>query len=286
MSELLLRRGEWELVDPTSAGWRYLSFRVETMHAGEERKHESGDQELALVPLAGSCSVAADEGEWEVGGRVDVFSGLPRSLYLPRDTAFSLRAQSDAEIALCGARADRRREPRPIAPDEVEIEVRGAGNATRQINHIVKPDFPAERLLVVEVYTPSGNWSSYPPHKHDEDHGEREAVLEETYYFSVLPQHACRRPPHDGRGRRSGARLDPACLGGARAGPARPARHFVARNICVSRSMSTRACCGGVRHSAPSVTHSWKWTNSCTNDSRCDSNTRTARSRPSASLRS
>ncbi len=190
MSELVLRRGKWELVDPTSAGWRYLSFRVATMHAGEERKHESGDQELALVPLAGSCSVAADEGEWEVGGRVDVFSGLPRSLYLPRDTAFSLRAQSDAEIALCGARADRRREPRPIAPDEVEIEVRGAGNATRQINHIVKPDFPAQRLLVVEVYTPSGNWSSYPPHKHDEDHGEREAVLEETYYFRTR-----REPP-------------------------------------------------------------------------------------------
>jgi 5-deoxy-glucuronate isomerase len=75
-----------------------------------------------------------------------------------------------------------------IAPDDVEIEVRGSGNATRQINHIVKPEFPAERILVVEVYTPSGNWSSYPPHKHDEDHGEREAVLEETYYFRTRPE--------------------------------------------------------------------------------------------------
>jgi len=183
MSELLLRRGEWEHVDAASAGWRYLSFRVENLRTGQERQEETGDEELVLVPLGGSCHVSTDEGEWEVGGRADVFSGLPSSVYLPRDTTFTLRALSDTEIACCGARADQRREPRAIPPEDVEIEVRGAGNATRQINHIVKPDFPAERVLVVEVYTPSGNWSSYPPHKHDEDHGEREAVLEETYYF-------------------------------------------------------------------------------------------------------
>src|SRR5438105_6530941 len=153
------------------------------LQAGEERQYENGDEELVLVPLAGTCTASSDEGEWEIGRRDDVFSSLPRSLYLPRDTTFTLQARTDAEVALCGARADRRREPRAIPPDDVEIEVRGAGNATRQINHVVKPDFPAERVLVVEVYTPSGNWSSYPPHKHDEDHGEREAILEETYYF-------------------------------------------------------------------------------------------------------
>jgi 5-deoxy-glucuronate isomerase len=70
-----------------------------------------------------------------------------------------------------------------VRPEEVEIEVRGAGNATRQINHIVTPEFPAERLLVVEVFTPAGNWSSYPPHKHDEDRPPGEVVLEETYYY-------------------------------------------------------------------------------------------------------
>ena len=75
------------------------------------------------------------------------------------------------------------REPVLIKPEDVEIEVRGAGNATRQINHIVKPEFPAERLLVVEVFTPAGNWSSYPPHKHDEDNPPGEVILEETYYF-------------------------------------------------------------------------------------------------------
>src|SRR5581483_6418613 len=106
---------------------------------------------------------------------------LPCSLYLPRDTSVAL--EGHAELALCCARAERRREPRAIPPEEIEIEVRGSGNATRQVSHIVKPDFPAERILVVEVYTPSGNWSSYPPHKHDEERGDAEAVLEETYYF-------------------------------------------------------------------------------------------------------
>jgi 5-deoxy-glucuronate isomerase len=179
----LLHAGEWEAVTPSSAGWRYLSFRVERFTAGAERRLASGDEELALVPLGGSCVVVADEGEWEIGGRANVFAGLPSSLYMPRDTTFTVGAHGGAEVAVCGARADRRREPRAIPPQDVEIEVRGAGNATRQINHIVKPEFPAERLLVVEVFTPAGNWSSYPPHKHDEDHGEREAVLEETYYF-------------------------------------------------------------------------------------------------------
>ena len=188
MSELLLRHGEWEAVDPDSAGWRLVSFRVVRVDAGAERRFESGEDELALVPLGGDCVVAAEGEEWEVGGRADVFSALPRSLYLPRETDYTIHSDSGVELAVCGARCERRREPRAIPPEEVEIEVRGSGNATRQINHLVKPEFPAERLLVVEVYTPSGNWSSYPPHKHDEEHGDREAVLEETYYFRTRPQ--------------------------------------------------------------------------------------------------
>ena len=101
------------------------------------------------------------------GGREHVFAGLPWALYLPRDSSY--RLEGEGEVAICGARCERRRDPQLVAPGDVEIEVRGAGNATRQINHLLKPDFPAERLLVVEVYTPAGNWSSYPPHKHDED---------------------------------------------------------------------------------------------------------------------
>jgi 5-deoxy-glucuronate isomerase len=177
VNELLLRAGEWGAVTPSSAGWRYLFFQVfdESFALGAD------DAESVLVPLGGACRVEAEGEAWDVGGRDDVFAGLPSALYLPRDTAFE--AAVDGEVAVCRARCDSRREPVLITPGDIEIEVRGAGNATRQINHIVKPEFPAERILVVEVYTPSGNWSSYPPHKHDQDHGEGEAVLEETYYF-------------------------------------------------------------------------------------------------------
>jgi 5-deoxy-glucuronate isomerase len=175
----LLRSGEWDEVTPATAGWRHLSFRV--LRFDGRASFDTGEDEVAIVPLSGNATVGADGAEWEVGGRSDVFAGLPRSLYLPRDTHIEL--DGSAELAICGARADRRREPKAIPPEDLEIEVRGSGNATRQITHIVKPEFPAERLLVVEVYTPSGNWSSYPPHKHDEERGDDEAVLEETYYF-------------------------------------------------------------------------------------------------------
>ena len=176
---LLLRAGEWQEVTPAIGGWSYLSFRV--LRLDGRTSLDTGEDEVVVVPLTGDAAVQADGVEAEVGGRASVFAGLPRSLYLPRDTHAEL--EGTAELALCAARADRRLEVRPIPPEEVDIEVRGSGNATRQISHIVKPEFPAERILVVEVYTPAGNWSSYPPHKHDEDRGEAEAVLEETYYF-------------------------------------------------------------------------------------------------------
>jgi 5-deoxy-glucuronate isomerase len=177
MSELLLRAGEWDHVTPESAGWRFLHFGVRTGAFDAQ----TGDGEVALVPLSGRCRVEAEGESWLLGGRAHVFAGMPWALYLPRDAAYSVEAEG--EVAVCGARCERRREPVLVRPDDVEIEVRGAGNATRQINHIIKPDFPAERLLVVEVFTPSGNWSSYPPHKHDEDRPPGEVVLEETYYF-------------------------------------------------------------------------------------------------------
>ena len=174
---LLLRAGEWEQVTPESAGWSYLYFGVRPAPFSSE----TGEVEIALVPLSGRCRVEAEGASWELGGRESVFAGMPRALYLPRDTSY--RVDGDAEVAICGARAEARREPVLVRPEDVEVEVRGAGNATRQINHIVKPEFPAERLLVVEVFTPAGNWSSYPPHKHDEDRPPGEVVLEETYYF-------------------------------------------------------------------------------------------------------
>jgi len=183
---LLLRAGTWDAVTPAEGGWSNLSFRV--LRVDGRASLETADEEVVIVPLGGDAIVRADGVDAEVGGRENVFAGLPRSLYLPRETGAEIEGR--AELALCGARAERRREVRPIPPGEVEIEVRGSGNATRQISHIVKPEFPAERILVVEVYTPAGNWSSYPPHKHDEERGEEEAVLEETYYFRTRPGRA------------------------------------------------------------------------------------------------
>jgi 5-deoxy-glucuronate isomerase len=184
MSELLLRAGKWDHITPESAGWRFLHFGV---RSGTFDAH-TGEGEIAIVPLSGRCRVEAEGESWDLGGREHVFAGMPWALYLPRDTSYNVEAEG--EVAICGALCERRREPVLVRPDDVEIEVRGAGNATRQINHIVKPEFPAERLLVVEVFTPSGNWSSYPPHKHDEDRPPGEVVLEETYYFRTAKPEA------------------------------------------------------------------------------------------------
>jgi 5-deoxy-glucuronate isomerase len=184
VSDFLLKAGAWEQVTPETAGWRYLHFGVR----GGAFTANTGDGEIAMVPLSGRCAVDAEGMSWKLGGRENVFAGMPWALYLPRETAYSV--ETEGEVAICGALCEARREPVLVTPDDVEVEVRGAGNATRQINHIVKPEFPAERLLVVEVFTPSGNWSSYPPHKHDEDNPPDEVVLEETYYFRTAAPEA------------------------------------------------------------------------------------------------
>jgi 5-deoxy-glucuronate isomerase len=186
MGELFHKHGAWNQVTPESAGWSYLSFGVR----GESFSAETRGSEVALVVLGGRCVVEAVGERWELGAREDVFGGMPWALYLPRETTYSVAGSGAFELAICGARCERRREPVLIRPEDVEIEVRGAGNATRQINHIVKPSFPAERLLVVEVYTPAGNWSSYPPHKHDEDNPPHEVILEETYYYRTAATEA------------------------------------------------------------------------------------------------
>ena len=176
---LLLRAGEWQGVTPRSAGWRFLSFHVERL-AGADTRHTAGE-ETAIVLLEGRCSAEVDGTRFELGPRAGVFEELPWTLYLPRDTEY--RLEGEAELAISSCPAEQRLEPVLQRPDEVAVEVRGAGNATRQINNMIQPGFPAERILVVEVLTPAGNWSSYPPHKHDEDRPPEEVVLEEVYYY-------------------------------------------------------------------------------------------------------
>ena len=184
--KLLHRAGDWERVTPASAGWRYLSFSVERL-AGREEWSTRGE-ETALVLLEGSCRVEVEGERFELGPRESVFRRLPWTLYLPRDTEYRLEGEAELAVASCPCSA--RLEPVLQRPGEVDVETRGAGNATRQINNMIQPGFPAERILVVEVLTPAGNWSSYPPHKHDEDRPPEEVVLEEVYYYRAAAPEA------------------------------------------------------------------------------------------------
>jgi 5-deoxy-glucuronate isomerase len=174
-------------IDVERAGWEFTGLTVVKLGAGERWALETGADEVALVPLGGRCIVAAEGQTWTIGERTSPFSGQPWALYLPRDSTLEVTAETALELAVCAARATRRLAPKLVTPDDVAVEIRGAGNAARQINHIVAPSFPADRLLVVEVFTPSGNWSSYPPPQHDGHAMPREADLEEIYYDRIDP---------------------------------------------------------------------------------------------------
>ena len=193
-SPLLVRprldQDEYLRVTPEVASWEHLHFAARKMTRGMVWEHSTEESELALVVLGGTCSVASNRGKWEkVGRRRNVFSGMPYTLYLPSQTEFSLIATSEIlDIAYGWCRGEKFFPARLIPPDEVEIELRGGGNASRQINKIIPPGFLCNRLVVVEVYTPSGNWSSYPPHKHDQHLFDEkgnllEADLEEIYFY-------------------------------------------------------------------------------------------------------
>jgi 5-deoxy-glucuronate isomerase len=171
---------------PEAVGFEFLTFCVRRLERGEQYISATDSHELGIVLLGGHLSVQSSAGNWShIGGRAHVFGGLPYALYLPVETRFTLTAETACEVAFCFCKAEEPFPARLITPDEVEVEIRGGGNATRQINHILKPEFPAQRLLVLEVYTPSGNWSSYPPHKHDVHRPPGEVDLEEIYYYKV-----------------------------------------------------------------------------------------------------
>lgn len=179
-------------VTPERAGWVYVGFQVRRLAPGERWASETARSELALVPLGGTVEVASSRGRWDVGGRPNVFAGPPHALYLPPHTSFEVRAATECELAVASAPAEEEHQPRLITPADVTLEIRGGDNATRQINGIVPPGFPCQRLVVVEVYTPGGSWSSYPPHKHDvhrvaPDGTLLEADLEEIYYYKLDP---------------------------------------------------------------------------------------------------
>ena len=178
-----LRLPPGEPVTPERAGWRYLSFSVHRVV--EPLQVGAGGLETAVVILAGG---GARVGDLELPGRASVWDGLPSAAYLPPGSVATVTPLgSSVTVAVTNAPVSGRtaaEAPIRIGPEDVRVEIRGAGNATRQVNHIITPDFPADRLEVVEIYTPSGNWSSWPPHKHDTDDMPNEAVLEEVYSYA------------------------------------------------------------------------------------------------------
>jgi 5-deoxy-glucuronate isomerase len=175
-------------VTPEGAGWAFSGLRVLELGPGESRRFATGADEVVVLPLQGACAVEGDGEKFELSGRDGVFSAVTDFAYLPRDADAVVTAAEGGRFALASARARHRLPARYGAAEGVEVELRGAGRASRQVNNFCTPDtFEADRLIAVEVLTPGGNWSSYPPHKHDE-HRDGEEVLEEIYYFEIADQ--------------------------------------------------------------------------------------------------
>lgn len=177
-------------ITPEQAGWEYISFQVRRLAAGKSWLFRTGEHELALVILTGCLNVSSDKGAWLGLERQNVFASAAYALYLPRRTDFTVMAERNSEFAVTWAPTDQDHEPWLIEPAAVPISIRGGDNVSRQINDLLPPGSPVHRLILVEVYTPGGNWSSYPPHKHDvhrEDEAGNllEADLEEVYFYQI-----------------------------------------------------------------------------------------------------
>ncbi|MBN2315119.1 MAG: 5-deoxy-glucuronate isomerase [Sedimentisphaerales bacterium] len=178
-------------ITPEQAGWEYVSFQVRQLSEGKSWSYETGENELAIVNLSGRYTVRSNRGRWSgIGTRKDVFTGAAHALYLPRRSTFTITAEQGGEYAIAWVPTDQDHEPWLIEPGNVSISVRGGDNVSRQINDLLPSGSPVHRLVLVEVYTPSGNWSSYPPHKHDihledEDGNLIEADLEEVYFYKI-----------------------------------------------------------------------------------------------------
>jgi len=191
VSKLVVRRpnqrageGPVAVVTPESAGWSYVGFEVYELRRGDGIRQSTGAREVCVVMLAGQADIAAGSHSWgNVGSRPSVFEGTPDAVYAPPRQPLEITASSElCEVALCWAPADHGAEPALMPASGVKPFKRGSGNTERTIHNILMEDRPAESLLVTEVLTPAGNWSSYPPHKHDTDDEPRETYLEETYY--------------------------------------------------------------------------------------------------------
>ncbi len=176
-------------ITPESAGWKYVGFEVRRLAAGRHVALTSTGKETCVVVLTGTADVQVGDRAFPgLGGSKSVFDDAPPgAVYAPAGSHISIQAESETEIALCSAPATAAGEPRAIADGRMPQEIRGEGTNRRFVRNVLPETEPAQRLLVVEVITPGGHWSSYPPHKHDTDAPPAETQLEETYYHRLDP---------------------------------------------------------------------------------------------------
>jgi len=186
------KEGIYQEILAEDAGWEFLNFNARILKKGQVWKGFTGENEYGIILLSGDYSVKTDQGNWKTkNGRKHVFEGIAHTLYLSRNTEFELTAESEIlDIALGWCETTEDHPAQFKEPTKSVIEIRGGDNATRQINSLIEPGFDCQRLVSVEVYTPSGNWSSFPAHKHDErildnDGNLIEARLEETYFYKT-----------------------------------------------------------------------------------------------------
>ncbi|MGA5087575.1 MULTISPECIES: 5-deoxy-glucuronate isomerase [unclassified Streptomyces] len=175
-------------VNPLGAGWDHSSLRVLPLAPGGSHTFDTGDSEWIVLPLSGACTVVSDDDfgheEFALTGRTSVFDGVSDFAYVPRDARVTVSSAGGGRFALTGARCSRRLPARYGPASDVPVELRGTGSCSRQVNNFGAAGvFECDKLIAVEVLTPGGNWSSFPPHKHDEHRPGEESVLEEIYYF-------------------------------------------------------------------------------------------------------
>lgn len=196
MSKLLVspqprdKQGKVISVTPQSAGWKYVGFELYSLKPGETLQNDTNEQEVCLVLLSGKAEVSTSKKSFGVlGQRMSVFERIPPySVYVPNHDRYTVQAETALELAVCAAPGKGTYPARVIAPEDVGVETRGSGSIERHIHNILPEQKDADSLLVVEVFTPGGHWSSYPPHKHDQENLPHESYLEETYYHEVNPE--------------------------------------------------------------------------------------------------
>ncbi|MET0748648.1 MAG: 5-deoxy-glucuronate isomerase, partial [Rhizobium sp.] len=176
-------------VTPESAQWTYVGFDLHRLRPGESVSAETGDREVCLVWVTGKGTARAGSQDFGLlGERMSPFDGPPHALYIPAESSWTVTADTELELAICSAPGGGPYRARAIPPGTHPTLTRGKGTNVRYVNNIMpEDDGAANALLVVEVITPGGHTSSYPPHKHDQDNLPIESLLEETYYHRLNP---------------------------------------------------------------------------------------------------